>query len=171
MNLRVLRRKREYPQYCRFCIVKLILGKTVSSYTKWRKGICNRCWKVVKKCKLQRKLNKKPNNVKDSIPQRALFEELKRKLGSKYLKYNYPIRTHKLTPLGVGLPKKKVWNVRFGDIVHTKSRVVFEYDGEYYHNEDKDNKRDDELRWSRWKVIHVNKHNMQDIIDKCESFI
>lgn len=171
MNWRRLRAEREYPQLCRFCSVHLELGKTISSYTKWRFGICNRCWKIIKKVPQPHKL-RKDVKIKDSIPQRILFEELKRKLGEKYLKYNYPIRTQKkLLPLGIGLPKKRKWNIRYADVAYTKTKVIFEYDGEHYHNEEKDRKRDDELRWVGWKVIHVNRHNMQDIIDNCKSLI
>lgn len=172
VNLRRLRREREYPQSCRFCNVGLVLGKTVSSYIKWKKGICNRCWKTMKKTPPPRKIKKKDRKIKDSIPQRVLFEELKLKLGGKYLRYNYPIRTQKLmTPPEEGLPKKKKWSMRFGDVVHTKARAIFEYDGEYYHEEETDCKRDDELRWAGWRVIHVNKHNMQSIIDRCETLV
>ena len=42
--------------------------------------------------------------------------------------------------------------------------VAYEYDGERFH-EEPNQKRDNELERIGWKIIHVNKNNMQTILD------
>lgn len=106
-----------------------------------------------------RRIIKKLRKIKDSLPQRILFEELKRKFNPRYLRYNYPVRTWVIRN------GEFVWNIRYIDIAYPKEKIGFEYDGEFYHNKRKDRKRDKELKRIGWKVIHINKYNMQDILD------
>ena len=154
MNYRKLFAEKNYPKHCRYCEVSLELGKTVTSYNQWKKGMCKICYFKFRRGEIR---PRKLKTIKDSIPQKILFEELKRRIKGD-LRYNFPIRTLKFSN---GLRR---WNVRYADIADIKRRMVFEYDGEQWHKRP-DKKRDDELKMAGWKVIHVNKHNIQKVLD------
>jgi len=104
------------------------------------------------------RLIKKSRKIRDSVQQRILFEELKRKLNPKYLKYNFPVRTWTIRH------GEFDWNIRYIDVAYTIEHLAFEYDGEEWHKIP--NKiRDKELQKMGWKVIHINKNNFQTILD------
>jgi len=166
-NLRKIKAEREHP-FCKFCNKKLIMGKTVSAYKRIKEDTCDKCNKLrlkSKKIDLPRKLNKsKPRKIKDSVQQRIMFEELKRRLNPEYLKYNFPVRTLVISPIG-----KKSWNIRYIDVADLKNNVAYEYDGERFHTSKKDKeKRDIELTRAGWKIIHINKHNFSEILNEMD---
>lgn len=162
-NLRKIRSEREHLR-CKFCNKKLVMGKTVSAYRRIREDTCNKCNKLRLKSKgmrSPRRINKsKSRKINDSVQQRIMFEELKRRLDSKYLRYNFPVRTLVILPHG-----KKKWNIRYIDVADLKNNIAYEYDGEKFHTPKTDEKRDVELMRAGWKVVHVNKQNFQRILD------
>lgn len=148
--------ERYYPKFCRRCQVALDSEKTVASYTQWRRGLCRFCYLKYRKLTLK---PKRPDRVKDSIPQKVLFEELKKLIALKNLRYNFPIQTLKISD------GRRKLNMRYADVADVKRRIVFEYDGERFHNKEKDGVRDLELNRAGWKVVHINKHNIQKVLD------
>ena len=81
-----------------------------------------------------------PINKYVSKGHRKLFDSLKENYPDAEL--NYPIKTNE--------------TVRFGDIVIPSLKLIYEYDGEYWHqNKDKDASRDKELYVVGWSVIHI----------------
>lgn len=50
--------------------------------------------------------------------------------------------------------KLKKFNCRFLDVYIPKKHIIFEYDGSYWHNEEYDLERDEELSERGFKIIH-----------------
>jgi very-short-patch-repair endonuclease len=153
---------KSFGEYCTNCN-ELLTSDNCFSKTKLRKKLCNKCSRILKrqnnwekymKSRIPR-IIKKPRKIKDSVQQRILFEELKRKLNPKYLKYNFPVRTR---------TEERIWNMRYIDVAYTIEHLAFEYDGEQWHQKP-DKKRDNELKRAGWKVIHINKYNIQKFLD------
>lgn len=110
---------------------------------------------------------KRKRKIKDSIPQRVLFIELTKRVphSNHSLRYNFPVRTWK------DIDGFRKYNLRFVDVAHKQLKLAFEYDGEKWHTQIKDEKRDEELIRAGWKVIHINKNNFQKVIDNITKII
>lgn len=101
------------------------------------------------------------NKIKDSIPQKILFKELMKIFPTHNLRYNYRVKTKRRNS------DKEFNNFRYIDVADLTTYTGYEYDGKKWHRRP-DKKRDDELIRAGWRVVHINKYNIQEILDSLE---